>query len=227
VSFTLDRIVPWGRSYTEYVSMFSLSENDLDLCILGCADGPSSFNSELTKHGGKVISADPLYQYTKEQISQRIHDTYNEVLEQTRKNSDEFVWSTIHSVEELGQIRMSAMQDFLGDYEKGSSEGRYVPDSLPFLSFDEKQFQLALCSHFLFLYSDQLNLDFHIHCVHEMCRVAHEVRIFPLLKLGAAPSPHVKPVIKKIETMGYEADIIQVDYEFQRGGNNMLRIRTF
>ena len=223
--FTLDRIVPWGRSYMEYVSMFSLSKNDLDLYILGCADGPSSFNSELTKHGGKVISADPLYQYTREQIAQRIDDTYNEVLEQTRRNADEFVWSTIHSVEELGHIRTSAMQEFLGDYENGSREGRYVPDSLPFLSFDEKQFQLALCSHFLFLYSDHLDLDFHIHCIHEMCRVAHEVRIFPLLKLGAAPSPHVKQVIKKIEAMGYEADIIKVDYEFQRGGNNMLKIR--
>jgi hypothetical protein len=224
VPFTLDKIVPWGRSYTEYVSMFSLSKNDLDFYILGCADGPSSFNSGLTKHGGKVISVDPLYQYTGEKIAQRIYDTYNEVLEQTRKNADKFVWSTIHSVEELGQIRMSAMQEFLRDYEKGSREGRYVPDSLPFLSFDEKQFQLALCSHFLFLYSDQLDLDFHIHCVLEMCRVAHEVRIFPLLKLGAGPSPYVKPVIKKIEAMGYETDVIKVDYEFQRGGNTMLKI---
>ena len=222
--FTLDRIVPWGRSYTEYVSMFSLSKNDLDFYILGCADGPSSFNSELTKHGGRVISADPLYQYTRGQISQRIHETYNEVLGQTRKNADEFVWSTIHSVEELGKIRMSAMQEFLDDYEKGAKEGRYVPDSLPSLPFDEKQFQLALCSHFLFLYSDHLDLDFHIHCVHEMCRVAREVRIFPLLKLGAAPSPHVKPVMKNIEAMGYETEIIRVDYEFQRGGKKMLRI---
>jgi hypothetical protein len=227
VSFTLDKIVPWGRSYMEYVSMFSLSNNDLGLHILGCADGPSSFNSELTKHGGKVISVDPLYQCTKEMIAQRINDTYKEVLEQTRKNANEFVWSTIHSVEELGQIRMSAMQEFLSDYENGVREGRYVSESLPFFSFDDKQFQLALCSHFLFLYSDHLDLDFHIHCVHEMCRVAHEVRIFPLLKLGSASSPYVKPVIKNIEAMGYITDIVRTGYEFQRGGNSMLKICKF
>ena len=62
---------------------------------------------------------------------------------------------------------MSAMQEFLGDYEEGLEEGRYVPESLPSLSFVDKQFQLALCSHFLFLYSKHLDLDFHINSVHK------------------------------------------------------------
>jgi hypothetical protein len=224
MSFTLDKIVPWGRSYEEYVSMFSLSKDDLNLYILGCADGPSSFNCTLTKRCGKIISVDPLYQYVKEQIAQRIKDTYNDVLDQTRKNKYEFVWTAIDSIEELGRIRMHAMQEFLDDYEKGLEESRYVPESLPSLSFVDKQFQLALCSHFLFLYSDRLNLDFHINSVHEMCRVAHEVRIFPLLKLGAEPSPYVESVIKNIEEIGYKAEIVRVKYEFQRGGNNMLKI---
>jgi hypothetical protein len=224
MSFALDQIVPWGRSYEEYVSMFTLSKDDLSLYILGCADGPSSFNYGLTKRGGQIISVDPLYRYTKEQIAQRIKDTQNEVLDETRKNEYEFVWSTIHSVEDLGRIRMSAMQEFLGDYEEGLEEGRYVPESLPSLSFVDKQFQLALCSHFLFLYSEHLDLDFHINSVHEMCRVAYEVRIFPLLKLGSKPSPYVEPVIKNIEGMGYRAEIVSVEYDFQRGGNKMLKI---
>ena len=224
MSFALDQIVPWGRSYEEYVSMFSLSKDDLNLYFLGCADGPSSFNCGLTKRGGQIISVDPLYQYTKEQIAQRIKDTRKEVLDQTLKNEHEFVWTTIHSIEELGRIRISAMQEFLEDYEDGLNEGRYVPKSLPYFSFVDKQFQLALCSHFQFLYSEHLNLDFHINSVHEMCRVAHEVRIFPLLKLGSTPSPHVEPVIKNIEGMGYRAEIMKVEYEFQRGGNMMLKI---
>jgi len=225
MSFALDQIVPWGRSYEEYVSMFSLSKDDLNLYFLGCADGPSSFNCGLTERGGQIISVDPLYRYTKDQIAQRIKDTRKEVLDQTQKNEHEFVWTTIHSLEELGRIRISAMQEFLGDYECGLNEGRYVPESLPSLSFVDKQFQLALCSHFLFLYSDHLNLDFHINSVHEMCRVAHEVRIFPLLKLGSIPSPYVEPVIKNIAGMGYRAEIVEVEYEFQRGGNRMLKIR--
>jgi len=54
--------------------------------------------------------------------------------------------------------------------------------------------------------------------------VAHEVRIFPLLKLGSEPSPYVEPVIKNVEAMGYKAEIVRVKYEFQQGGNNMLKI---
>jgi len=144
-----------------------------------------------------------LYRYTKVQIAQRIKDTQNEVLDQTRKNKLEFVWATIPSVEELDRLRMSAVQEFLGDYEEGLREGRYVPESLPSLSFVNKQFQLALCSHFLFLYSEHVDLDFHINSVREMCRVAYEVRIFPLLKLGSEHSQYVEPIIKNIERMGY------------------------
>jgi hypothetical protein len=50
--FTLSEIVPWGRSYKEYLAMFSLSCEDLQGRILGCADGPASFNSVLASKGG-------------------------------------------------------------------------------------------------------------------------------------------------------------------------------
>jgi len=40
MGFTLAKVVPWGRSYDEYIRMFSLTEADLGLRILGCGDGP-------------------------------------------------------------------------------------------------------------------------------------------------------------------------------------------
>lgn len=39
MAFTLDKVVPWGRSYDEYVAMFALSSDDLRRRILGCGDG--------------------------------------------------------------------------------------------------------------------------------------------------------------------------------------------
>lgn len=42
----------------------------------------------------------------KAQIEERIAVTYDEVLEQTRRNADKFVWDTIRSVDELGRVRM-------------------------------------------------------------------------------------------------------------------------
>jgi hypothetical protein len=222
--FTLDRVVPWGRSFDEYVDIFSLSPDDLALSILGCGDGPASFNARLTRQGGNVVSSDPLYRYSQSEIRQRIDKTYREVMEQTRQNQHEFLWDTISSVEELGKLRMDTMQEFLDDYEKGLAEGRYRNASLPSLPFSDHQFGLALCSHFIFLYSDQLGLDFHIKAVRELCRVAKEVRIFPLLKLGAAPSELIEPVAVDIASRGYRTEVVPVNYQFQRGGNKMVRI---
>jgi hypothetical protein len=45
VAFTLDKVVPWGRSFDEYVRMFDLTPADLGKRILGCGDGPASFGS--------------------------------------------------------------------------------------------------------------------------------------------------------------------------------------
>jgi len=230
MTFTLDKVVPWGRSFDEYVAMFSLSKSDLAGSILGCGDG---LHRRLTRGGctvseadGGVISVDPLYRFSADEIKNRIHETYHEIIVQTRKNKKEFVWNNIRSVEELGRIRMKAMEEFLSDYEAGREEGRYVEADLPSLPFGDKEFTLAICSHFLFLYSEQLSEEFHIQSIKELCRVSNEVRIFPLLELGAIKSRHLEPVIAKIQKHGYNSEVTPVPYEFQKGGNEMLTVTT-
>jgi hypothetical protein len=159
--FTLDEIIPWGRSFQEYRRMFALSEADLSSRILGCADGPASFNAEATQRGTKVISVDPLYAFGGDIIRDRIASTYEQILEKTRSNLDLFVWDTIPSMEELGRLRASAMQLFLDDYECGKLEGCYVDGALPLIPFPDKSFDLVHCSRFLFLYTDNLPESFH------------------------------------------------------------------
>ncbi len=224
MSFTLEKIVPWGRSFDEYVAMFSLTESDLEKRILGCGDGPASFNAEMTRRGGKVTSVDPIYQFSAREIKERINATYYDVMEQTRKNRDEFFWKHIKTVEELGLIRMEAMDKFLADYSAG--DGRYVNAELPSLPFGDKGFDIALCSHFLFLYGKQLSVEFHLQSVKELCKVASEVRIFPLLELGAKKSRHLEEVVQALEEDEYECGIEKVTYEFQKGGNQMLRVKS-
>jgi hypothetical protein len=75
VTFTLTDVVPWGRSFDEYVAMFHLADADLARSILGCGDGPASFNAELTRRGGRVVSADPIYRFSADQIRSRIDAT--------------------------------------------------------------------------------------------------------------------------------------------------------
>jgi hypothetical protein len=221
-----EEAVPWGRSFDEYRRMFKLSETDLKRKILGCADGPASFNAEMFRQGHRVVSCDPLYQFTHEQIKARIDATYHTVMEQTRRNQDRFVWDAIPSLDALGETRMSAMRDFLADYGTGGRDGRYVAAELPALPFAPRTFDLALCSHFLFLYSDNFSLDFHLQAVDTLCSVAREVRIFPILDYNAETSAHLMPVRKHLAESGRHAFVETVPYEFQRGGNQMLRIMT-
>ena len=225
MAFTLDRVVPWGRSFEEYVRMFDLTPADLQKNILSCGDGPASFNAEMNRQGRRITSLDPIYRFSAPQIAERITETRGVILEQLRASREDYVWDTIGSPEELGALRMSAMQAFLADYPDGRREARYVAGELPALPFADGQFDLALCSHLLFLYSEQLSLAFHQAAVAELWRVAREVRIFPLVTLAGGWSPHVEQVISSIEALGGQATVVKVPYEFQRGGNEMLVIR--
>ena len=223
--FKYEEAVPWGRSLNEYRSMFHLTNEDLRRNILGCADGPASFNAEMSRQGNRVVSCDPLYQLTTDQIEQRIDATYEEVIGQTRQNKEKFVWDLIASPDELGRLRLEAMRVFLGDYEHGRENGRYIPAELPNLPFAPLSFDIALCSHFLFFYSDSLSLAFHQQAMNELCRVAHEVRLFPILTYNADPCPLVAPLVDYLKKAGRVVSIEKVPYEFQRGGNMMMKVR--
>ena len=220
----LENIVPWGRNLNEYKAMFLLNETDLKSKILGCGDGPSSFNTEVDMNDGSVISIDPLYQFSKKEIVQRIDEVAEEVMTQVREHKESFVWKNIPDPDTLFELRIEAMMEFLMDYEEGKEEGRYLEESLPSLSFPDNHFDLALSSHFLFLYSEHLDENFHFKAIEEMLRVAKEVRIFPLVMLDNERSPYVDTVIQLLQEKGYSSEIVKTAYEFQKGANEMLKI---
>jgi len=220
----LNEVVPWGRTLAEYQAMFDLSAVDFSTKILGCGDGPASFNTEMTKQGYTVVSIDPVYQFSAAEIRQRVQDTYEPIISQARQNADRYVWHNFRNAEELGQARLAAMANFLLDYELGKSEGRYLFQSLPRLEFVDRQFELCLCSHLLFLYGEQLSLEFHLDSIYELLRVSSEVQIFPLLQLNCEPSPYVDPVMQALSDKGFQVQVQSVIYEFQKGGNRMLKI---
>jgi hypothetical protein len=117
---------------------------------------------------------------------------------------------------------MQTMDLFLEDYGGKNSGDRHQNQSLPKLSFPDKYFDLALCSHLLFLYSQQLDSAMHIASITELYRVAKEVRIYPLVTLTGEISPHLDPVKLKLSETGIETILKDVDYEFQRGATQML-----
>jgi hypothetical protein len=222
----LEQVVPWGRSLAEYRAMFSLPEADLQRRIVGCGDGPASFNAEMTAAGRPTVtSVDPLYAFEAADITRRITEAERLVMAEVRTNVARFKWSWFEDPEALLRARKQAMAVFLEDYERGKRQKRCVAGALPRLAFAADAFDLCVCSHLLFLYSDHLSLDLHRRGIAEPLRLAPEVRIYPLQDLSDALSPHLEPVCRELHAKGFSTELVPVGYEFFPGANQMLRVR--
>ncbi|MCM1228071.1 MAG: SAM-dependent methyltransferase [Clostridium sp.] len=224
MAFKLENVVPWGRNLDEYRLMFLLSDNDMSKNIAGFGDGPASFNFEATQQGCSVTSFDLIYQFSKDYLQKRIDEVRITVMKQMRENINNYVWTKIKSIEELENVRMSAMRLFLDDFEKGKQEGRYVYHELPNrLMYEDNTFDIGLSSHFLLMYTI-LGFDFHVKAMTEMLRICREIRIFPIVDLDANKTDLVLNVIDYFKQR-YDVEIRKTQYEFQKGDNKLLIIR--
>ena len=220
----LDQIVPWGRSRREYELMFGLDPDVFSQGVLDCGGGPASFTAELTAAGIRATAVDPIYAFSAAEIRTRFDAVVEPMLAQVRATPNDWTWGFHRDPEALRANRRAAMEQFLADYEAGLRERRYIIGELPTLPFASNSFGIAVCSHLLFLYSELLSEDFHLRSIRELCRVAREVRCFPLLTLRRETSPHLTNVMATLESEGRTCEVIRVNYELQRGGNEMLRI---
>ncbi len=221
----LEKVVPFGRSLNEYMKMFDFTKSDLNKRILGVGDGPASFNAEATKIGVNVTSVDPIYQFSSTEILKRFNEVVDNIIDQVQATPDDWTWSYHKSPENLRRNRVQAINEFISDYDRGKQEGRYQIGELPRLNFKDKEYDIALCSHFLFLYSDHYDYKFHYDSIREMLRVSQEVRIFPLLTLMLQRSPYLERITRELRDLEYTVSIVKVEYELQKGGNEMLLIR--
>ncbi|WP_049825401.1 hypothetical protein [Paenibacillus polymyxa] len=80
---------------------------------------------------------------------------------------------------------------------------RYVTAVLPELRFEDEQFNIVLSAHFLFMYSDRLDYEFHKKTVHDL----------------------LDRLILELEADGLRVTEAKVPYEFMRNGNSLLSIR--
>lgn len=217
----LKNIVPWGRLKEEYVQMFNLSDDEIQSKILGCGDGPSSFNSESDNN---VVSIDPIYKYSKEEIKQRIDETSDIICQQLKNSREDFIWTQFKDIDDLKRTRLQAMFRFLDDYEVGKRDKRYIEGALPVLDFKDSSFDLVLSSHFLFLYSEMLDFEFHKNSIEEMLRVGNCIKIFPLCDLAGKRSTHLDGILSWLTSENIIHRISKTTYEFQKGADSYLEI---
>lgn len=225
MDFHYKDIVPWGRSFDEYLDMFNLSEDDLARDIVGVGDGPASFNTRMYQRGSPIVSVDPIYQHSEAELCQRIQETHKDIITQAFQNRDKFVWTRFSSVSELVAFRRQTMEAFCQDFETGKQQGRYIVAALPNLPFPDRQFDLVLSAHLLFFYSANRDLSFHLDAARELLRIGNEVRIFPIVDVNNSVSPFLLPVIRALEKDGITSSVETVPYHLQKTGNEMLRLR--
>ena len=203
--------------------MFDLSAPDLAGGVLDCGGGPSSFTAESSACGFRAVSVDPIYAFSGSEIRARFEVIVDSMLSQVRATPGDWTWSYHRSPDDLLATRRTALEKISGGLREWFARGPVSCGELPSLPFAPASFGLALCSHLLFLYSDLLTEDFHIRAARELCRVAREARIFPLLTQSRQPSPHLAAVRSALDADGCNTEVVRVSYEFQRGGNQMFK----
>jgi hypothetical protein len=223
----IDRVVFVGRTLGEYKEFLDLDVDSLKgLKALDCPSGPSSFVAEANRLGINAIGCDPFYDLPLEQLMNKGLKDISHVMERLSERMHLFKWDYYSSVEDVKESRTRALRLFAEDFKIGLKEKRYVKASLPFLPFPDRSFELVICAHFLFIYDEKLDYEFHLNSILELSRVCSgEIRIYPLQSMNARIYPLMEKLINDLKQKGVEARIVEVGFEFLRGSNFMLRIK--
>jgi SAM-dependent methyltransferase len=210
-----------SRSFDEYVAMFDLGSADLGGTILDCSAGVAGFVVEAARRGARAIAVDPAYALPRNELSRlgsadlvrgtAIADDY----------PDRFTFAWYGSPERRLSLRSRALAHFLLDL--ATHPARYVAGQLPHLPFRAGTFDVALCSHLLFTWGDQLGLEWHRVALLELARVAREVRVFPTVMQGPGdPVPFWDELMAELARSGLRTELRQVPYTFQVAASQML-----
>ncbi len=221
----LERIVFIGRTFEEYLDMFSLSEETMKgKRILDCPAGACSFTAVGNKSGFDITACDIAYYYSSDDLKNKGLRDLEHTMENMEKARGNFKWDYFKNVEGLKKHRFSAFKNCTDDMAK--SNDRYIPAVLPALPFLDDEFDICLSAHFLFMYDDRLDYEFHLKTIKELLRVSkEEIRIFPLVNLEGKRYEHLDELIRYFEDKGNTVEEIKVPYEFQAKANSMLRIK--
>jgi hypothetical protein len=220
----LDRVVLLGRTYPEYAAYFDLDADKLrDWRILDVASGVSSFTAEARDRGLDATACDPIYATEPEIIAQKCRADLEHVCRIFPEVESKYTWSYYGNLARMTECRERAYRRFLDDFK--IHRERYLHGAFPRLPFRDGSFDLVLVSYLLFLYEDQLDLEFHRAALKEALRVtSRECRIYPLVTFDAKRSRHLDSLKADAEFREFRFEEVPVEFEFLKGSNVYLKI---
>lgn len=218
-------IIVSSRPYDEYMAMFGLTEAEvLAGRVLDCPGGAGPFAAEVRARGGEAVSVDPAYALPPAEIVAQVRAGLEHGIRYLGENRESYVWTFFSSLEDLRRRRGAALEEFAADFD--GPDARYVVAALPRLPFPDGAFRLALCAYLLFAYPDHLDEEAHERGLADLLRVAtDEVRVFPLIDTAYVRYPRLDDLRRRLAASGADSEVRRVDYEFQRGGDEVLILR--
>lgn len=213
-----------GRTRQEYHAMFDLRGQDLCGAVLDCCAGASSFTAEARGAGVEVTAVDPCYRMAPDQLADTLAADRAGTGRLVDATPEAFEWTWYRSREHHEQLRKAAISQFLLD--RMLHPDRYVPGALPVLPFEDRRFDLVLCSHLLFTWATGLGEHWHRQALAELVRVSdRQVRVFPLVGKGTeGPPPFLRPLVQELRAQGLDVRAHPVPMRFQRGARHAMVI---
>ncbi|HWC80288.1 MAG TPA: methyltransferase domain-containing protein [Pseudonocardiaceae bacterium] len=207
-----------SRSAQEYRAMFDLTEAEcVGRAVLDCCAGGASFVAECG-----AVAVDPAYAEGAVALAEQVRAGLRDGGRMIDDHSESFDWSWYGRPERRAELRTAAALRFLHDLRL--RPGRYVAGALPELPFADRSFDLVLCSHLLFSWSNVLDEKWHLAALRELVRVTRgQVRVFPLVVQGTgAAVPFLGTLRAALAADGLRTRLALVPYRFQRGAGEML-----
>lgn len=217
------------RSFKEYMDMFMLEEEGLRGPVLDVAAGASSFTRELNKKDIFTVAVDPLYKNTPETLEQRGFREIEEAADKLDQVSHLYHWNYYDSIENHRNHRQVSLSLFIEDFKSDRCRGRYVAGALPHLPFPDETFSLVLCNHFLFLYEEQFDPEFHYAAVKELLRICKkdgEVRIYPLVGFDGKVYRQLKALENRLRQDGVTVEYIDTNFRFLKEATQVLKLEN-
>ncbi len=211
-----------GFDLDDYRKMFSLTDRELKKNILDCGARQSSFNAQINKIGGNVVSVDEWYQQDFKTIEKNSKLATQNTLEFIRDNAKDYY--NFDQKIDHSKKHQHALDLFLNSYEKGAKTGTYVNYDLSKMPFKDCQFDLALCSHLLFDVRGNLEIEHYQSIIEELSRIATEVRIFPLNNIHGVPYEHLGELMLDWQNKNFRIEVQETEFNSPKFGNAMLRI---
>lgn len=204
--------------------MFDLDERDLTGRVLDCSAGVSSFVAEAGERGCRATAVDPAFSLGRSRLAEIGRDDLDRGTAIAEQHADRFTWDWYGDPNRRTTLRRTALARFLTDVV--ANPDRYVAGALPQLPFRDGSFDLAVCSHLLFTWADQLGHAWHAAALAELARVGGEVRVFPTVIQGRGdPVPFWGELMTDLQRSGLRAEERAVSYVFQVDANRMLVVQ--